>query len=55
VDRLSLSVTRGEILELLGPNGAGKTTTMHMAVGLLEPDGGAVGIAGHGSPEPAAR
>ncbi|MBN1613558.1 MAG: LPS export ABC transporter ATP-binding protein [Deltaproteobacteria bacterium] len=42
VDRVSLSVSRGEIVGLLGPNGAGKTTTFYMAVGLERPDGGKV-------------
>jgi ABC-2 type transport system ATP-binding protein len=30
VDRLSLSVERGELFSLLGVNGAGKTTTIKM-------------------------
>ncbi len=56
VDGISLEVRRGEILGLLGPNGAGKSTTLHMAVGLLEPDRGAVDIDGRGSPRnPAVR
>lgn len=42
VDGLTLEVRRGEVLGLLGPNGAGKTTSIHMAVGLLRPDSGAV-------------
>lgn len=50
VDRLSLSVARGEVLGLLGPNGAGKTTTMHIAAGLLPPDAGTVDLDGRGSP-----
>ena len=56
VDDLSLAVRRGEVLGLLGPNGAGKSTTVSLAVGLLEPDGGDVGIDGLGSPtEPRVR
>ena len=50
VDGLSLEVRRGEVLGLLGPNGAGKSTTIHMAVGLLDPDQGAVDVGGRGSP-----
>jgi len=42
VDRVSLSVTRGEIVGLLGPNGAGKTTTFRMIVGLIRPEEGEV-------------
>ncbi len=47
VDRLSLSVRRGELFTLLGPNGAGKTTTLKMLVGLLRPTSGKVTVGGH--------
>src|SRR5512144_1130449 len=40
VDRLDLSIYKGECFGLLGPNGAGKTTTLRMLLGLVEPDGG---------------
>jgi ABC-2 type transport system ATP-binding protein len=50
VDCLKLEIRRGEIFGLLGPNGAGKSTTVHLAVGLLKPDYGTVGIEGMGSP-----
>ena len=50
VENLSLGVERGEVFGLLGPNGAGKSTTIHMAVGLLIPDGGTVELEGAGSP-----
>jgi ABC-2 type transport system ATP-binding protein len=46
VDRLDLSVRRGEFYALLGPNGAGKTTTLRMVAGLLKPDAGAIHVAG---------
>jgi ABC-type uncharacterized transport system ATPase subunit len=36
----------GEIHALLGENGAGKTTLMHVAYGLVRPDGGAVVVDG---------
>jgi len=42
VDRVTLSVSPGEIVGLLGPNGAGKTTTFYMMVGLIEADDGTV-------------
>ena len=47
VDRLDLSIPRGEFHALLGPNGAGKTTTLRMVAGLLKPDGGSIRILGH--------
>jgi ABC-2 type transport system ATP-binding protein len=37
VDRLDLSVRRGEIFGLLGRNGAGKTTTVGMLTTLVIP------------------
>jgi ABC-2 type transport system ATP-binding protein len=46
VDRVSLSVARGECLGLLGPNGAGKTTTVEMLNGLTPPDGGEIFLLG---------
>jgi ABC-2 type transport system ATP-binding protein len=46
VDRLSLSVDRGEIFGLVGPDGAGKTATMRMLAGVMGPDAGAITIDG---------
>jgi ABC-2 type transport system ATP-binding protein len=37
VDRLNLTVARGEIFGLVGPDGAGKTTTLRMLCGLMDP------------------
>lgn len=42
VNRVSLSVSQGEIVGLLGPNGAGKTTTFYIATGLEKPNQGKV-------------
>lgn len=42
VDRLSLTVSRGEIFGFLGPNGAGKTTTIRVMAGLSLPTTGTV-------------
>lgn len=42
VNRVSLSVSQGEIVGLLGPNGAGKTTTFYMVTGLEKPSHGKV-------------
>lgn len=46
VDRLNLSVSRGEIFGLLGPNGAGKTTTLGMFTTRVTPTTGRALIAG---------
>ena len=47
VDRLNLTVERGEIFGLVGPDGAGKTTTLRMLCGLMNPSEGAATVAGH--------
>jgi len=46
VNRITFSVTKGEMFGFLGPNGAGKTTTIRMLTGLLTPDAGDVFIEG---------
>jgi len=46
VDRLNLSVARGEIFGLVGPDGAGKTTTVRMLCGLMDPTEGSATVAG---------
>jgi ABC-2 type transport system ATP-binding protein len=46
VDRLDLSIRRGECYGLLGPNGAGKTTTVEILEGLLPPTAGVVELLG---------
>jgi ABC-2 type transport system ATP-binding protein len=48
VDRISFSVSRGEIFGFLGANGAGKTTTIRVLCGLLPPTEGIVRVAGVG-------
>jgi ABC-2 type transport system ATP-binding protein len=47
VDRISFSVSPGEVLGLVGPNGAGKTTTLRCLSGIIAPSLGSVTIAGH--------
>nr|VFK46791.1 MAG: zinc transport system ATP-binding protein [Candidatus Kentron sp. TC]VFK48989.1 MAG: zinc transport system ATP-binding protein [Candidatus Kentron sp. TC]VFK61862.1 MAG: zinc transport system ATP-binding protein [Candidatus Kentron sp. TC] len=42
LDRVDLSVARGEIVTLVGLNGSGKTTLVRIMVGLLQPDSGEV-------------
>jgi ABC-2 type transport system ATP-binding protein len=49
VDRVNLSVEKGEIFGLLGPNGAGKSTTIKMLVTLLKPTSGKTMVAGFDS------
>ena len=46
VNKLNLSVSKGEIFGFIGPNGAGKTTTIQMMAGLLAPTQGSVTIDG---------
>lgn len=46
VDRVSLTVEKGELISLLGPSGCGKTTTLQMIAGFLDADGGRVMLDG---------
>jgi fluoroquinolone transport system ATP-binding protein len=46
VDRLTFSVSRGEIFGFLGPSGAGKSTTQRILTGLLEGYRGRVRVRG---------
>lgn len=47
VDKINLSVPRGEFLAVLGPNAAGKTTTIRMIAGLIKPSTGRIIVAGY--------
>ena len=47
VDRLSLSIPRGEVFGFIGPNGAGKTTTIKVLATLLKPHSGRAMIGDH--------
>jgi spermidine/putrescine transport system ATP-binding protein len=42
VDRLTLSISRGQFFTLLGPSGCGKTTTLRMVAGFEEPSEGRI-------------
>jgi len=53
VDRVDLTVRRGEVYGFLGPNGAGKTTTLRMLLGLIRPTSGAATVLGMPAGSPA--
>src|SRR6267154_1026852 len=46
VDRVSLSIERGEFFALLGPSGCGKTTLLRLIAGFEAPDHGRIVIDG---------
>jgi ABC-2 type transport system ATP-binding protein len=46
LDRLSLTVSAGEVFGFLGPNGAGKTTTLKLLMQLVHPTSGHATILG---------
>jgi len=46
VTRVSLDVTKGEIVSVIGPNGAGKTTALNMISGFYHPDTGRITLEG---------
>jgi ABC-2 type transport system ATP-binding protein len=46
VDRLSITLNKGEIYGFLGLNGAGKTTTIRMLLGMINPTSGSVSLFG---------
>ena len=47
VDKLDLTIEKGEVFGLLGPNGSGKTTTILMILGLTEPTSGKITTVGY--------
>ncbi|MGH4015960.1 MAG: ATP-binding cassette domain-containing protein [Pseudonocardiaceae bacterium] len=52
VDRVNLTVHRGEVYGFLGPNGAGKTTTLRMLLGLIRPTAGTATVLGNSPGHP---
>lgn len=47
LDKISLSVNRGELFGFIGPDGAGKTTLFHILTTLLLPDHGQATVEGY--------
>ncbi|MFD1647962.1 ABC transporter ATP-binding protein [Haloarchaeobius litoreus] len=45
---VSFSVSPGTVACVVGPNGSGKTTLLRIVADLLEPDAGAISVAGDG-------
>ena len=53
VDKVSISIKKGEIYGLIGENGAGKSTLMKMIAGLVEPSEGSIELFGNFVPQTA--
>src|SRR5687767_2609896 len=46
LDKLNLTIERGEVFGLLGPNGSGKSTTIKLLLGLIFPSNGTAHVLG---------
>jgi branched-chain amino acid transport system ATP-binding protein len=46
LERVNMTVHRGELVSVVGPNGAGKTTLVNLITGLIEPSSGEVRFMG---------
>jgi polar amino acid transport system ATP-binding protein len=46
LERINLSVEKGEIVSLIGPSGSGKSTLLRVLMGLLSPEHGSVSLNG---------
>jgi polar amino acid transport system ATP-binding protein len=47
LERINLSVEKGEIVSLIGPSGSGKSTLLRVLMGLLPPEHGSVRMNGN--------
>src|SRR6185295_9953028 len=47
LERIDLTIHKGEIFALLGPNGAGKTTLISIICGIVTPSSGRLLVDGH--------
>ena len=50
LDKIDLSLPRGQIMGLIGANGAGKSTTIRILMGLVHQDSGEALVLGHNMP-----
>lgn len=46
VEKVSLAAARGEFVSIVGPSGCGKSTLLKIILGVVEPSGGRIHIAG---------
>src|SRR5262245_42938255 len=46
LDRVTLSVSPGEVIGLIGENGAGKSTLMNVLGGVVQPSSGSIRVDG---------
>src|SRR5437773_78130 len=47
LDRVGMTLRRGEVLAVIGENGAGKSTLMKILAGVEQPDSGHIFLDGH--------